>query len=303
MAPRRFEGTPAGRATVAGALLVRKPLTAWTVGRGRGAADLLVRKELVSRSAARGRAVAALRTEKVLGGPVIAGRGATEAQLLVRKVLATSARGNAQAVAELLTLKQLTVRSWARQRPPQPCEQRSCSGDPEGLCELPGRSAHREGAQRSDHQRRRLCERAPGSPEGPRGRALRPDHRDRSDGAARHLPAHRRRPGRAPDRGRRRPADRTRRETDLREGPRTVAYRKASDEQAAVALGSDDFWAAVQNGGDVRISVADILALPAHRPRHGRHRRAAGQAEGDQRQGCRRRGRDLRGARRRPRSA
>ncbi len=39
-----------------------------------------------------------------------------------------------------------------------------------------------------------------------------------------------------------------------------MAYRKASDEQAAVALGSDDFWAAVQNGGDVRISVADILA-------------------------------------------
>jgi hypothetical protein len=108
MAPRRFEGTPAGRATVAGTLLVRKPLTSWTVGRARGAADLVVRKELVSHSAARGRAVAALRTEKVLGGPVIAGRGVTEAQLLVRKVFATSARGNAQAVAELLTLKQLT---------------------------------------------------------------------------------------------------------------------------------------------------------------------------------------------------
>jgi hypothetical protein len=39
-----------------------------------------------------------------------------------------------------------------------------------------------------------------------------------------------------------------------------VAYRKASGENPAVPLGSEDFWAAVQNGGDVRISVADILA-------------------------------------------
>ncbi|AMB48244.1 pyocin knob domain-containing protein [Methylobacterium sp. AMS5] len=38
-----------------------------------------------------------------------------------------------------------------------------------------------------------------------------------------------------------------------------MAYRKASEENPVVALGSEDFWAAVQNGGDVRISVGDIL--------------------------------------------
>ncbi|MCP1540040.1 pyocin knob domain-containing protein [Methylorubrum extorquens] len=38
-----------------------------------------------------------------------------------------------------------------------------------------------------------------------------------------------------------------------------MAYRKASEENPVVALGSEDFWAAVQNDGDVRISVGDIL--------------------------------------------
>jgi hypothetical protein len=112
LAPRRFEGVMAGSSQVAGSLLVRKRFTGWTTGRAIGTATPLVVKNLVGRGAGLAKPVAALRTEKVLGGPVIQGRGTTEATILVRKVLATSALGNARAVADLRVAKQLSAAFW-----------------------------------------------------------------------------------------------------------------------------------------------------------------------------------------------